>query len=69
MPIEAVILDALPSPLACCPKCGDAPFRPFLRGQVQRWPYGWRTLWLPLGEPRSYCALICWACKEIVGYE
>lgn len=70
MPIEAVILDLLPSPFAACPECGAAPFEPFLRGQVQRmWPWTWRTLWLPIGEPQPYCALICRECKEIVGYE
>jgi hypothetical protein len=69
MPVEALLLDALPAPLASCPKCGDAPLRPFMRGQVQRSAYSWRTLWLPIGGPRPYCAVICWGCKEIIGYE
>lgn len=47
-----------------CPSC-DAPFYPFLRGQVQRrsWP-----LW-PFWKLRPYCAVICSACKNIVGWE
>jgi len=69
MPAEVLLLEGQPSPITACPKCGDSPFRPFLRGQVQRWPYSWRTLWLPIGPMRDYCALICWSCKEIIGYE
>ncbi len=69
MPIEATLLDGAPVSLASCPRCGDSPFNPFLRGQVQRWPYSWRTLWLPVGPARPCCALICWGCKDIVGYE
>ena len=67
MPIEVVTLTNAPVPLSACPSCGAAPFNPFLRGQVQRLPY---TLfsWPPFKQ-RPYCALICWQCKEIVGYE
>jgi hypothetical protein len=67
MPIEALLLDTKASPLARCPRCGDQPFDPFMRGQVQRSP---RSLfsWPPF-RYRRYCALICWACKNIVGYE
>lgn len=69
MPIECALLDGTEPPIVVCPKCGATPFEPFLRGQVQRSPWTWRTLWLPIGEPRACCALICWACKAIVGYE
>lgn len=51
-------------PIEKCPKCGAEPFDPFLRGQVQRRKFKW-FLW----DPWPYCALICWNCKEIVGYE
>ena len=68
MQIEAMELKDAPRPIDVCPKC-DAPFDPFMRGQVQRWPWPWWKLWLPIGKPRPYCALICWHCKEIVGYE
>lgn len=74
MPIEASLLRDAPSPLDCCPKCGDEPLRPFMRGQVQRGLI--RTLWDafknrhdPLVPKFRYCAVICWGCKEIVGYE
>ncbi len=67
MPIETRLLAGKPSPLAACPKCGAAPFEPFMRGQVQRSPRPW---WRPFWGPRrAYCALICWSCKNIVGYE
>lgn len=72
MPIEYTQLKDKPSPLRSCPKCGDYPFRPFLRGQVARGKYGVRLKRaFPFVEvyPRDYCALICWRCKEIVGYE
>lgn len=61
MPIEYVLLKDAPAPIAACPKCGGAPFHPFLRGQVQSM---WRKMFfLP------YCCVICVRCKEIVGYE
>ncbi len=64
MPKEAAELAGKPvEGLDYCPKCGAA-FVPFLRGQVQRWPR-----WFLIGPRRPYCALICWTCKEIVGYE
>ena len=67
MPIEVLTLRDRAVPLAACPKCRTAPFDPFLRGQVQR---GERPWWRPLwGPKRPYCALICWTCKEIVGWE
>ncbi len=68
MPIECNLLEGTNVPIDSCPRC-QAPFEPFLRGMVQRSPWTWRTLWLPIGKPRSYCALICRACKKIVGYE
>ena len=67
MPIEFTQLKNAPSPLDSCPKCGVEPFEPFMRGQVQR---AERTLfsWPPF-KWRPYCALICYGCKDIVGYE
>lgn len=64
MPIESFQLETAPNRLTNCPKCGK-PFEPFLRGQVQR---GSRS-WFGFGKPRPYCALICRACKDIVGFE
>lgn len=60
MPIEYSLLQNKPSPLERCPNCGHI-FVPFLRGMVQSW---WRKLFR-----RPYCAVICYACKEIVGHE
>lgn len=70
MPIEAALLEGVPAPLAACPKCAARPFCPFLRGMVQRgWLRSVFSAWWS-GEKRvRYCALICWNCKEIVGYE
>lgn len=70
MPIEALILEGTPSPIQTCPKCAASPFRPFLRGMIQRGAIG--MLWDLIRRKRNwraYCALICWDCKEIVGYE
>lgn len=65
MPVEVTMLRRAAVSLAQCPNCQARPFEPFLRGTVQR-P---RRAWL-IGKPRAcYCALICSACKEIVGYE
>jgi hypothetical protein len=61
MPVEYVILKDRPSPLDHCPKCGDTPFVPFMRGQVYS---GARATW----HRPAWC-VICDACKEIVGYE
>lgn len=63
MPIECTQLDGAPERLDYCPKCHE-PFEAFLRGQVQRWPRKWF-----IGPSRPHCALICRACKDIVGYE
>lgn len=69
MPIECELLATMPCNLKTCPKCG-APFRPFLRGLVQRSLLSWAGFQAILrGEYFPYCALICWECKEIVGYE
>lgn len=43
-----------------CPRCKEK-FRPFLRFQVGR--CGW------FGLRKKTLALICWACKNIVGWE
>jgi hypothetical protein len=63
-PVEVTQLESQAIPFGRCPQC-DAPFYPFLRGQVQRraWP-----LW-PFWKMRAYCALICRECKNIVGWE
>lgn len=66
MPVEVLHLANAEIPIENCPRC-HATFRPFLRGQVQRSPRPWwRLFWGPF---RPYCALICWACKNIVGWE
>jgi len=61
MPVECVLLDGAPSSVDICPVCGADPFDHFLRGQVQS---RWRRLFR-----RPYCAVICWSCKEVVGWE
>jgi len=50
-----------------CPKCHE-PFEAFLPGQVYRSGFRAWFRWFFLGRPIEY-ALICRACKEIVGYE
>lgn len=72
MPIEASLLNGTKPPLERCPKCGAEPFDPFLRGMVHL--SGLRAIKERLrcwwhGKEYAYCALICWKCKEIVGYE
>jgi hypothetical protein len=69
MPIEVLLLAGKEAPLDECPNCGDKPFRPFLRGQVQRSSLI-ETIraWWQKRKPR-YCAVICWECKDIVGWE
>lgn len=64
MPIECRLLENAPVPIRYCPKCHDAPFVPFMRGQVQR-----SKRFLVIGPKRPYCALICEWCKHIVGWE
>lgn len=69
-PTEAGLLAAMPSPLDACPACGARPFIPFMRGQVHRDLFSpWRALLRLLGKDRARSCLICWHCKEIVGYE
>lgn len=67
MPVEYRLLKDADVPLQSCPVCQYRPFEPFLRGQVGR---SERALfsWPPF-KLRPHMALICWACKEIVGYE
>lgn len=67
MPPEAVWMQADPVPFAACPRCGASPFEPFLRGMVGR-PTRTLLSWPPY-KRRPYIALICWACKQIVGWE
>jgi hypothetical protein len=64
MPIEAVFLEHEQEYYMVCPSCGSAPFRGIFRGLVQRSKRRWG-----IGRKRSYCAVICDACKNIVGYE
>lgn len=70
MPIESALLRDASAPFDSCPNCYALPFDQFMRGQVQRGIFG--MMWAYLrGAPdwRHYCAVICWDCKEIVGYE
>ena len=46
-----------------CPACGEV-FVPFLRGQIGRSPR-----WLLIGPKRPHLALICAACKDLIGWE
>lgn len=64
MPVEVALLAAEAVQFGRCPRC-DEPFYPFMRGEVQRSARPW---WL-FGRRRDYCALICRACKDIVGWE
>lgn len=60
MPFEYTLLKNKPYAKERCQKCGQS-FPEFLRGQVQS---AWRKFFrLP------YCAVICHACKEIIGWE
>lgn len=63
MPIEALILSHAPYAKEKCQKCGER-FPEFMRGQVQR-----SKRFLGIGPRRRYCAVICHACKEIIGWE
>lgn len=72
MPKEFRLLLNARVPLISCPQCTDTPFKPFMRGQVQRpryeAPLTALTAWWE-GRPFPYCALICSTCKNIVGWE
>jgi hypothetical protein len=57
---EYLRLKDAPYPIKICPKCQSA-FSPFLRGLIKSYWRGWFRM-------KSSC-LICYACKEIVGYE
>jgi len=66
MPVEVTLLDEQPIPFFECPNCGMIPFRAHIvRGLVQRW----KRVWYWPFKIRPYCALICWDCGEIVGWE
>lgn len=60
MPIEASYLRFDKPKFEVCPHCKER-FEPFLRGMVQSF---WRHLFR-----KPYCAVICRACKDIVGWE
>jgi hypothetical protein len=55
------------TPQRYCPKCGRV-FEQFLPGQVCRSAPWWR-FFLPWDYARPQFAVICWACKEIIGWE
>lgn len=56
-----LLLDPLPESYHRCPKCGHEPFESFMRGLVVR--FDW------FGLRKKTCTVICWNCKERVGYE
>lgn len=57
-------------PVRKCPACGVEPFAAFLRGQIGRPSFPWWAWFLPLERwRRPHLAIICWTCKEIVGWE
>lgn len=53
-----------------CPHCGADPFEPFLLGQVFRSNYLWHRFvaWISGLSKPGYWAVICWGCKNVVGY-
>jgi hypothetical protein len=63
MPTEVALLNNKSFAFERCPKCGTC-FPEFLRGQVQRSKRFLGFLWR-----RPYCAVICHACKQIIGWE
>lgn len=69
MPIESAILEHKPAPFDKCPHCGTSPFSQFMRGQVQRFFTFSLSLKWPFIKRRPSCAIICWSCKNIVGWE
>lgn len=68
MSIEHILLKDQIYPKETCPKCYatgiNRPEYQFLRGMVQRNKYFLGFLW-----KRKYCAVICFNCKEIIGWE
>jgi len=54
----------LAEPFDVCPKCGAVPFKPFMRGRVQRPKRFLGFLWR-----RDYMAVFCRGCKALVGWE
>ncbi len=60
MPVEYEQLKGAPYAKEVCKCCGE-PFPEFMRGLVQS---TWRR-WLGL----PYCAVICHACKQVIGWE
>lgn len=73
MPIEVTQLEGKPPPFSMCPLC-DAEIKNgsfvddgtlWMRGQVQRSRHPWYAPW----RTRPHCAVICPACKEIIGWE
>lgn len=67
MPIECEQLAKLPENLKECPVCfagWGRPFKSFMRGQVQK-----NRRWFSIGPKRDYCAIICYYCKQIVGWD
>ena len=60
MPIEAITYQHRSTPYKTCPKCGED-FECFLRGMIVR--FSW------FGLRKKCFAVICRACKNIVGHE
>lgn len=63
MPIEYSQLLNEPLKFDLCPLCGSDK-TDFMRGMVQRSRRLLGFLWR-----RPYCAVICYGCKEIIGWE
>ena len=63
MPLEVTLLKNYPYAFEVCPKCGER-FPEFMRGRVQR-----SKRYLFVLRKRPYCAVICHACKAIIGWE
>lgn len=61
MPREFVLLKNEPEVFTVCSNCGAEPFESAYRGIVQ--VFKW---W---GLRKKYCAIICYRCNVIIGYE
>lgn len=73
MPCEFEMLKDAPYPNVDCPVC-HLPLVPCMRGLVQRSPTTWSLRWhyflpVPWMVRRTYCAIICERCHNIIGYE